>query len=404
MSESLLPTYLADVTHYLETEEPQLWDWFASAKVKSEHGDNVRLQLLKSTYRIDPQTQSHLYAIAQGVAEKLGIERPITLYQGQQINELNASLAYIPDEPHVIFYGPLLKTLQDEEIAAVLGHELYHFQLWERDEQRYFTAYQILEALAQDHQADACYLESVRLFSLFTEVYCDRGAYLATDNLNVAVSAMVKMVTGLDAVSAEAYLQQADEILEKHAKGSMHVTHPESFLRTKALAVWQEQQDEGLVMRLIRGPVALGQLDVLEKESLSRQTRALIELLLQYPWMRTEAVLAHARQFFHDFQTTDNQEFINTNQTQLHQALKAGHKSVKDYLCYVMLDFAAVDQSLDEAPLAHCLLLSESLGVMSHFSEMVRKELGLTKKALDTLSASAADLLDKLAASGETHE
>jgi len=407
MSDSLLPIYLTEITKYLETEEANLWDWFASAKVKSEHGDNVRLELLKSTYRLDPQSESGLYAIASGVADKLGIQQPITLYQAQQILDLNASLAYIPDEPHVIFYGPLLKTLQAAEIAAVLGHELHHFHLWEREGQRYFTAHQILDALANDSQTDGSYLESARLFALFTEVYCDRGALLATGDLDVALRAMVKMTTGLESVNAQSYLKQADEILEKHSLGSLNVSHPESFLRTKALAVWHDNQDENAIASLIRGPVSLNQLDLLEKNVMAQLTRALIETLLQYPWIQTDAVMAHARQFFHDFElhaASGNRALSESNQDRLHSAVKNHDKSVKDYFCYVMLDFAAVDQSLDEAPLAACIVLCEKLGLLTHFSELARKELNLTKKAFDALKASAGDTLDKLAASGVSDE
>lgn len=406
MPDHLLPSYLLEITNYLENNEAKLWEWFASTKIKAEHGDGVRLELLKSTYRIDPQSETSLYAAAQGVADKLGIDHPVTLYQAQQIQDLNASLAYIPGEPHIIFYGPLLKTLQMDEVAAVIGHELHHYQLWEMNEQRYFTAHQLLEALANDHQGDASYLESARLFSLYTEIYCDRGALQATDNLDVSIGAMVKMTTGLDSVNAQSYLKQADEVLQKQSSGSLNVTHPESFLRSKALQLWRDHKDENTIAALIRGPVTLQQLDLLEKEHLCGLTRALIQTLLQYPWIQTDAVLAHARQFFHDIDdgALGDKTLADTNQDRLQQAFKEFDKGLLDYFCYVLLDFSAVDRTLDDAPLAACIVLTEKLGMLAHFTDLVKKELKLTKKRFDALSASAGDLLKQLTKDGAADE
>lgn len=407
MANSLLPSYLREITKYLEKDESELWNWFASAKVKSDHADDVRLNLLKSTYRLDEETEPELYAAASRITDVLKINTPVTLYQAQQTQDLNASLAYIPGEPHVIFYGPLLKTLQLKEIEAILGHELHHYILWETDQQRYFTANQILNALAEDRQADSSHYESARLFSLYCEVYCDRGAYIAAEDLNITISAMVKMTTGLENVNAQAYLKQANEILEKQNSGSENTTHPESFLRTKALQLWAEKEDENEIANLIRGPVTLNQLDLLEKNKILNLTRTLIQVLLQYPWIKSDAIIAHARQFFHDIdnleqakENTSNEQ----NQTLLEQTFRNMDKSIQDYFCYILLDFSVVDQSLEEASLTACIVLSDNLGIQTRFSELAKNELNLTKKKYDALRNDASNLLNKLNNAGLNDE
>ncbi len=401
-SDSLLPPYLVDITTHLAQDESELWDWFATEKVKSEYTDQVRLSLLKSAYRIDQASQPDLYSSAQKIAALFGIESTVTLYQAQQTTELNASLAYIPDEPHIIFYGPLLKTLQLEEVEAIIGHELHHFLLWEMQGRRYFTANQILSAMEHDRNADASHLESARLFSLYTEVFCDRGALRATKNLDVAVSALVKMVTGLEEVNPVSYLEQATEILEIEKKGSENQSHPESFLRTKALEVWSKEEAEkaeDVVADFIRGGRQLGRLDLLDKKQFSELTLALIKTVLEHTWLQTDAVMAHAKQFFHDIKIPEkgNKEIQHEQALKsLVQLVKTGAKDIQDYFCYILLDFAVVDRNLEDAPLAVGILVSKKLEILTRFSELAKKELKITKKKFDELKASAADLVAKL--------
>ena len=80
--------------------------------------------MLKSTYRVDRESQSPLYDAAAIVAQKLGIDAAVTIYQAQNPLGLNASLAYIPGEVHLILHGPLAEKLSPLEIQALFGHEL----------------------------------------------------------------------------------------------------------------------------------------------------------------------------------------------------------------------------------------------------------------------------------------
>src|SRR5437879_1944489 len=89
------PYHHAIVAH-LQTGEPGLWSWFASTRKRLEEADAVRLDLLKSAYRLESQAQPKLYDLANAVRERLGLGCTVTLYQAQTGSALNAALAYLP--------------------------------------------------------------------------------------------------------------------------------------------------------------------------------------------------------------------------------------------------------------------------------------------------------------------
>ena len=67
---------------------------------------------------------------------------------------MNAFLAWIPGEAHVVLKGPVLSSLRPGELRAILGHELSHAILYDLDEGAYLVAGQVLQAMAGDANAD----------------------------------------------------------------------------------------------------------------------------------------------------------------------------------------------------------------------------------------------------------
>ena len=88
-----MPYHRAIVAH-LQTAEPDLWRWFSSSRKRLEEADAVRLDLLKSTYRLEPQAQPKLYGLADAVRERMGLTCNVTLYQAQTGTALNASISF----------------------------------------------------------------------------------------------------------------------------------------------------------------------------------------------------------------------------------------------------------------------------------------------------------------------
>ena len=170
--------YHRDIVRFLKAEERELWNWFASSMTRPGHCDTVKLDLLKTTYRIEPATQPRLSVLADEAVSRFGWKAPVTFYQSQVGGGMNAALVYVPEEIHVVFTGPVLNVLSDDELKALLGHEFAHFLLYRNWNAEFLVAADLLRALGNEAGAASAHLESGRLLSLYTEVFADRGGTL----------------------------------------------------------------------------------------------------------------------------------------------------------------------------------------------------------------------------------
>jgi hypothetical protein len=383
--------YQRELLAFVQEHERELWDWFASNRVRREHAENVRLELLKSTYRLDRATHESLYGIADQVLRRLGVTAPITLYQAQAVFGPNASLAYIPQEVHIVFYGNAQELLAETELKAVFGHELGHFLLLEGWDGNYMVLGEMLTAMSNDANAGVAHMESARLFGLYTEIFCDRLARDVTEDLNASVSSLVKLQTGLMNVSAEHYLQQAEEILSAGKVRTEGLQHPEAFIRVRALQLYQEKDErlDRAVAELIEGEPALTRLDLLAQQRISARTRQLVDGIFAEQWMRSDAALAHARLFFDGYEPPPDGIGAGP-QT---EELSASESSLRDYYCYILLDFVAIDGERTEPALAWAIEMAERLGLQERLCELAAKELRIGKKTLQMILNTRRDLI-----------
>ncbi len=399
--------YQQAVVAYLKREEQELWEWFSSHKVRTEYTDAVRLDLLKSTYRLDREAYEQLYDLADRAAKLLGLDVPITFYQAQNNAQMNAGVAFIPGEAHITFSGSVLQTLNETELFAVVGHEMGHVSLWEGWGYDYLIADQILSAMSVDQSAAEVHLASARFNALFMEVYCDRCALKITGDAASTISMLVKIETGLKEVSAESYIKQAEEIFAKGASGTggtERLTHPECYIRARAINLWQAGADQAdrTIEQMIRGPLALDSLDLIGQQEVARMTRTVVDELIAPSWFRSDTVLAHARTLFEDYEVP-KANGSGTDQKSGHGIKTILHEcdpQLRDYFCYLILDFVSADRDLEDAPRAAGVLFSQRYGFADRFGEVMVKELGLRKKQLETLTQKAQSILDQAERSG----
>jgi hypothetical protein len=285
-----LPYHLA-IREYLKREEPEVWEWFARNRLQNEQSDAVRFELLKSTYRIDRQSSISWYEAAEQAAADLSLDVPVTLYQAQEPVGLNASLAFVPGEAHIVLHGPVAATLAELEFRALLAHELGHLLLWQGWDGDFLIVDQLLSALTHDPRAETPHFASARLFALYTEIFCDRASLLVTGGLLPTVSMLIKVSTGLSEVSAESYLRQAEEIFCQGAAKASELTHPEAFIRARALQLWSDDDPDvdSKTCQMIEGAPALDALDLVTQKRAAEWTRRLIDAMLAWPWMQSEA-------------------------------------------------------------------------------------------------------------------
>jgi hypothetical protein len=391
-----LPYHL-ELRDYLKSEEGELWNWFASAKAKADYIENLRLELLKSTYRLDLGGHPELHQSLDEAKTRLRLDIPVTLYQAQNSPQLNAALFFIPGQGHIVFSGPMFTLLNEEELKSVIGHELAHYQLWERDGGEFHIADRLIHAVANDPRASASHEQTARRYQLYTEIFADRGSLCVTGDPSPVVAGLVKIQTGLSQVSAASYLKQAEEIFANGNVATEGLSHPEAFIRARALSLWQEQRESAAanISGMIEGATALEGLDLVGQKRLTAATRRLLECLLRPKWFQTSATLGHAKLFFADFRP------VNGGAPSIPEELKSSDTRLREYICYVLLDFTKADPDLDDMPLAAALELSRQLEMDVQFEKLAVKELNLKVRDLRRIKEQAAEMLAKAEANGE---
>ena len=385
-----LPQHRA-LVDWIRTHEKEVWSWHADAERLSQDAEEVRLSLLRDSYRMDAEGHPELFAEIEAAKEALGLPAvQVHAYQAQGQSGPNAAICYLPGEAHLIFSGPILTLLSPMELRAVIGHELAHYLLWQIDDGDFYLADRILHLSAAHADAETSHVQSARLWSLATELFADRGSYQATGCLETAVASLVKTCTGLSQVSGKSYLSQAAEIFSKSKPKTEQLTHPETYMRARALQLWVEEGTdlEPAVARMLEENEGLDDLDLTQQARLTALTRRFLGHHLQPEWFRSDAVLAHARLFFPDFSASSG-DSVSELLTELLDLPKAR----REYLCHVMLDFCAVDPALEDLPLAAAIAMAREMECLGHFEKIAGRELKVKAKDFKRLKETAAGML-----------
>lgn len=379
--------YHEALADYLSNSESETWDWFASARAMAEHADDLRLEILRHSYRLEPAVYPDLFQALDRARVALAPDLSVTLYQSQRNHGLNASIYCLPGEAHIVFEGSVLSLLTPAEMLGVLGHELAHYKLWNEAGGRFLVTDRIAQAMAAESRAEPSHGESARLLRLYTEIYADRGALLAAGEIAAVVSGLVKLQTGLVQVDAGSYLKQADEVFARSKVRTEELSHPEAFIRARAIRLWSDDPvtTDAEVTRMIEGGISLDKLDLLGQRKLAGLSHRWLRLLLRAPWFQTDAVRAHARLFFENF------EFAGPGHTDeaLLAELRPLPAAVRDYFCYLLLDFAVVDPDLEDEPLKAAHALAHRLDWGDRIEALSVRELKLKKKDAKALREAA---------------
>jgi hypothetical protein len=375
-------SYHIKVTNHFK-EQQKTWDFFAAIKTRNDQLSAFKLELLKNTYKFDSVADKGIYEKVELAKTKLGLEKlPVHVYQAQFTEEINATIVYLNAEAHIVFSGPITRLLTDEELLAVLAHELTHIKLYTMLDGELEIADRIITAIANNHNSEAAYFETARLFRLYTEIFCDRGAYSVAENTAPVITSLVKIATGLDKISAESYVKQAEEIFatEKGVK-AVTITHPENFIRARAIQLWHERGElaEEEIIKMIEGINDIDQLDIFKQKDLTKLTTTFLQLFLKPKWLQTVLVLSQARQYFPKFSLDEN---ILLSE-ELIEKIKGSHKSVQEYLGYLLLDFIMVDPALEAVPFGWAFQFAEDLQLKDVFDGIVKKEFKFTDKKLE---------------------
>ncbi|MCW3110939.1 MAG: peptidase Ste24p [Segetibacter sp.] len=378
---SALPYHIKVKEHFYE--QTKTWQFFAAAKTKDDQLVQFKTELLKNTYKFDPTSDTAIYEKVNIVKRKLDMEQlPVTVYQAQYTDELNASIVYLNNEAHIVFSGKIIQLLNDEELLAVLAHELTHIKLYSMLNGEMEIADRIITSIANNYHSEASYYETARLFRLYTEIFCDRGALSVVGNTAPVITSLVKLATGLDNVNAESYVKQADEIFAVDATSSQAnaISHPENFIRAKAIDLWSKKNTEAEeeIIKMIEGVVQLDQLDIFKQKELAKLTKEFLQLYLKPKWFQTSMVIGLAKQYFSDFSWKED---VLLSEKMI-EDISTAHSSVKDYLGYILLDFCLLDPTLEDIPVGWSFQFAEDVQLKEVFDQIIKKELKFSDKKL----------------------
>lgn len=376
--------YHDDLVSYLQARETAIWDWSRSNDVRDAQSAEIRDVMLRQTYRMEADSHPEAHAACRLAMERLGIDAPATLYQAQD-GQMNASLCFIPGEVHLVFFGPILEKLNADELLALLGHELAHYKLWIADDGAHHNASRIIDHSLSYADAAPSHRETARLLSLYTELYADRGAALVCDAPGPAVSVLVKTMTGMGNVDPAAYLRQAEE-LDASFGQSEGTTHPEIFLRARALDKWWtgDPGADAWIEDKLRGKMSLQSLDLLRQRDLTELTRAFLGDFVRALPLRSDAVTAQARRYFPDIE--DREDAFDPHAI----AEDRIDDSTRDYFIALMLDCAFADPDARDAVLGEAARTARTMGAGTQLAAALRRDLKWTKAAADRLFADAA--------------
>lgn len=224
-------------------------------KTKTSNNDTYwRSTMEGHSLKVEKDLLKDFYELCYDVKKKLNFNEKVDFYiTGNSTVNAFSVAAEDEGEPHIVnINSALFGLMSQDELRFVVGHELGH--LINRD-----TALKRLIhfVFPPDSNVPITLQNKIRLHDQLAELVADRYGYLATENLDVCVTAFFKLASGLDLekmnVSIEALLADNNRRLNYflNDKGISHESHPVNPIRVQALNLFataqtKEALDQGM--------------------------------------------------------------------------------------------------------------------------------------------------------------
>lgn len=278
----------------MEKKSKTVWNWFKEAGNESKNSDNrysasiemekqigeqiynalqgsVVEEVLRKTktsnsdaywrsameghsLKVEKELLSDFYELCHDVKRKLQYEEDVDFYitGDSSVNAFSVA-AENEGEPHIVnINSALFGLMSKDELRFVIGHELGH--LINKD-----TALTRLIHFVFPPNAEVpvTLQYKIRLHEQLAELVADRYGYMATENLDVCVTAFFKLASGLDLgrmnVSIEALIADNNRRLNYflNDKGVSRASHPVNPIRVQALNLFataksKQELDNGM--------------------------------------------------------------------------------------------------------------------------------------------------------------
>lgn len=219
----------------------------------------IRVMFMASAVKVTPKQCPDLHAKLQIACTTLGVDMPDFFIQQNPI--VNAFTGGV-EKPIIVMHSGLLERLTDEEILAVVAHEVGHIHA---EHVLYLTAARLIEALANVSIARLIpgaeivkFLISAGISSALlgwarrAELSCDRAALLVTQNPHVIGSTMMKLAGGTfsSKIDYDLFLEQAKDFQKNYDENKLDKfwadiinagqSHPFPIWRVSEILQWVE--------------------------------------------------------------------------------------------------------------------------------------------------------------------
>jgi Zn-dependent protease with chaperone function len=228
----------------------------------------IRVIFTASAIKVTPKQCPDLHAKLQIACTTLGVDMPDLFVQQNPV--ANAFTGGV-ERPVVVLYSQLIERLTDEEVLAVVAHEVGHIHA---EHVLYLTAARLIEFLAKSAVLASPLIPIVKEILTLTmrsallawarraELSCDRAALLVTQDAHVIGRTMMKLAGGTYAsrVDYEQFLAQARDFQKNYDEKALDrfwadvitsgLSHPFPVWRVSEILQWVES---GQYKELITG-------------------------------------------------------------------------------------------------------------------------------------------------------
>ncbi len=385
-----LPDWFPKTRDTLRREYAEIWAWLQSNLSPTEADPFFGLGYLTSQQLAGATSNRECDRLVAQAAACLGITLPIQVFQTEGTTSELIRIYRAPDHVQLIFQAGLLSRFNEQERLAIIANELAKISLSTWDGGDLVTVEQFLRQFNLQKSCPPVFVETLRLFHLYSKVFCDRGAWKVCGDLGAVNASILLTETGDFPIRGEAAsTRRGQNLTPQDNEVSLSQASTDAVARMYAAKSWRKQPAalDGDIVTRIQGPFSWKCLDV-HRQSLARQmTRDLIATLLAPEWMRTAPAFAYAKLFFIDF------EYREPDQKSLTDLLGKSAKDVQEFICFTMLDFVTAERSLLEPALAYTLQLAEQWKLKPLFIEIANRELRLRKSQIKEIANNAEQLM-----------
>ena len=220
----------------------------------------VRLMFLASSVRASERQFAHLHEMVRDAAYILDLEKVPALYvtQDPQPNAMCIGM----DTPVIVVTTSLVDLLDEEEMRAVIGHEVAHAM---SGHALYRTMLLILTNIAAKiawvplgNIAILAIITALKEWFRKAEISCDRAGLLVGQDPQASMRGLMKLAGGhhLHEMNTDAMLEQAEEYdkagdLRDSVIKLLQVlpqTHPFAAVRVRQIKQWSEGEEYSSIM------------------------------------------------------------------------------------------------------------------------------------------------------------